>query len=58
MKYVFISFYLCFTALLPFATTQAELTGEVIFGHPEHSDELWMAHVEDPGTATGFFQTL
>lgn len=55
MKYVFISFYLCFTVLLPFATTQAELTGEVIFGHPEHFDELWMTHVEDPRTAHKIF---
>lgn len=55
MKYVFISFYLCFTVLLPFATTQAELTGEVIFGHPKHFDELWMTHVEDPRTAHRIF---
>lgn len=55
MKYVFTSFYLCFTVLLPFATTQAELTGEVIFGHPEHFDELWMTHVEDPRTAHRIF---
>lgn len=55
MKYVFISFYLYLTVLLPFATTQAELTGEVIFGHPEHFDELWMTRVEAPRTAHRIF---
>ena len=56
MRYVFISFYFSLTVLLPFATTQAELTGEVIFGHPEHSDELWITRVEDTRTAHRIFR--
>jgi len=55
MKYVLISFCLCLGIILP-GTTPATLTGEVIFTHPEHFDELWITHVEDTSNARRIFR--
>ena len=53
MKYILI----CLAVLLPFITTQAELTGEVIFLHPESDDnELWQTDTWDTRNAHRIFK--
>jgi len=57
MKYVLIRLWLFLAVLLPLATTQAELTGEVIFVHPENGDnELWQTDTWDTRNAHRIFK--
>ena len=57
MKPVFKFLYLCLTFLLPFTTTQAKLTGEVIFAPPiDAFNELWVTDVEKARDDRPFFK--
>lgn len=50
MKYLFKYLYFCIVFLLPL-TTHAEITGEVIFRHPDNPNELWITDVENTNNA-------
>lgn len=39
-------------------TTDAQLTGEVIFRHTEEANELWITHVEAPHTQRRIFKNI
>ncbi len=54
MKYLLKYLYFCIVFLLPLAT-HAELTGEVIFRHPDNPNELWITDVENTGNARLLF---
>lgn len=56
MKPFFKFFCLCLAFLLPFTTTQAKLTGEVIFAPPiDAFNELWVTNVEKGRDDRPFF---
>lgn len=57
MRHFFKFFCLCLTALLPLATVQAELTGEIIFRPPINAfNELWVTNVDTPRNAHLFLK--
>lgn len=58
MKYVLKFLWFCLAvSLFPLTTTQAELTGEVIFLHPKSRlTELWISNVEDTRDARRIFK--
>lgn len=55
MKYTLRSLWLCLLVSLPL-TTEAQLTGEVIYRHPEYHDELWITHLDDTRNARLLFK--
>ncbi|MCE2400896.1 PD40 domain-containing protein [Candidatus Poribacteria bacterium] len=55
MKYVLKCLYLWLSFLLSLAT-DAEITGEVIFRHPDNPNELWIADVENTDNAHLLFK--
>ncbi|MCE2400898.1 hypothetical protein J4G08_08435 [Candidatus Poribacteria bacterium] len=54
MKY-FLRF-LCLCLIVLPLTTQAELTGKVIFRHPDKGNELWISDVNDLSNARPIFK--
>jgi hypothetical protein len=56
MKYI-LNVLICLAVFLPFATTQAELTGEIIFRPPINEfNELWITNVDAPRKGRQFFK--
>ena len=56
MRHFFKFLFLCLTSLLPLATVQAELTGEIIFRPPINAfNELWVTNVEKARDDRPFF---
>lgn len=55
MKHLVKRLCLCLAFLLPLTTTQAALTGEVIYRHPD-ANELWLRNVENARNARQIFK--
>lgn len=55
MKYILKYICLCLIIFFPLKT-QAELTGKVIYRHPENGNELWMSDVNDISNARLLFR--
>ena len=53
MKHLIVTLCLLVGVLL---TADAQLTGEIVYRHPEYVDELWVASLEAPNTARLFFK--
>ena len=55
MKHLLKCIFLSLVFLLPL-TTYAELTGEVVFIHPDNPNELWITDLTDPDNAHVLYQ--
>lgn len=55
MKFLCISFYILLIVLLPL-TIHAELTGQVVFKHPNQSDKIWISDIKDTRNARRLFK--